>query len=60
MLLQLVAFTFIAVVKIACLASSLTFEFDCFISCIETHILATNSWVVMASLLRIKELGKLD
>jgi len=60
MLLQLVAFPFTTIVKIACLASSLTFEFDCFVYCIKTHILATNSQVAMASLLRIKELSKLD
>jgi hypothetical protein len=55
MLLQLVAPTFTSTVKIACLAKSLTFEFDCFVFCIETHIPTTNSWVAMARLLGIKK-----
>jgi hypothetical protein len=60
MLRQLVALALTPNVKITCLVTSLTFEFECFISCIKTHIPMINSWVVMASLLGIKELGKLD
>ncbi len=60
MLLQLVALALTTIVKNTCLATSLTFEFECFISLIETHIPMINSWVAMASLLGIKELGKLD
>jgi len=59
MLLQLIAPIVITDVKIACLATSLTFEFDCFVFYIETHIPAISSWIVMASLLRIKKSNKL-
>lgn len=60
MLPQLVAPILTTCVKIACWATSLTFEFDCFVFYIKTHIPTTSSWVAMGSLLGIKESCKLD
>jgi hypothetical protein len=60
MLLQLDAHALTIVVKIVCLATSLTFELKLLVSCRETHIPATNYLVAIASFLRIKEFGKQD
>jgi hypothetical protein len=58
MLLYLNAPTHITTVKIMCMVTSLTFELELLVSCKETHIPVTNSLVIIASFLGIKNFGK--